>query len=361
MTYRCIVSDNQLRLWVGSAEGIVYSLADNPKPVKSKTPWLLSVDVDGEKFSPDNIHIYQHQTLTVKCNTPSFHGFRTFYQTKINDGEWSLTTTDKTFKFNNLSPGNHNIGIRSKQEGGYLWSEPVFASIKVHEYWYNIRQLIWFGGILVMISIFLLFRARKRYYLKYISSLNDGLKQKNVEIEKQDAILVKTKTELKQDQRQRQANLLILEIMYRLISKIMPGMKWETMLEVISIDLLKLPGVTAFEIGIRIGNYIEFEGYSEIRKEFTDDRVLYDPTTSLAAYCINTSKAFIFNKLTQQNEELLTKREKRLSAHKSAISVPFYLNNKNAIITIYSEREDLFDDYGLKAMRVFAIYLEQIL
>jgi len=361
MTYRCIVSDNQSRLWVGTAEGIVYSLKDNPKPMESKSPLLLSIDVDSKNCSTENINLYRDQALRIKFNTPSFHGFRTFYQSKLNDGAWSDASTNNTFVFDKWSPGSYTISVRSKQEGGYLWSKPVNANVQVDEYWYKNKIYIWILGILLLASVFWFFRIRNQRYLKHISSLHHGLEQKKEEVEKQDAFLTKAKTEMKQEHRQRQADLLILEIMYRLISKIMPGMKWEVTLEVISIDLLKLPGVTAFEIGILTGDHIVFEGYSEKKKDYTDARVYYDTTTCLAAYCINASKAFIFNKLTEQNELLLKKREKRLSKHKSAISVPFYLNNKNAILTIYSDKEDLFDDYGLKALRVFAIYLEQIL
>ncbi len=171
----------------------------------------------------------------------------------------------------------------------------------------------------------------------------------------------KVKEEMKLIQRQHRANLLILEIMHRLISKLAPDMKWDMVLEIISLDLLKLPGVVAFEIGIRVGEDIEFEGYSERVKGFTTARMQFDSNTCLAAYCIYGAKALVFNNLTEQSKTLLTKRDRRLDSYKSAISVPFYLNNKNAILSIYSDKEDLFDDYTLKAMSVFATYLEQIL
>ncbi len=49
------------------------------------------------------------------------------------------------------------------------------------------------------------------------------------------------------------AHMLSMDIMHRLISKVTPGMKWDLVLEIISIDLLKFPGVVAFEIGTRQG------------------------------------------------------------------------------------------------------------
>jgi hypothetical protein len=194
-----------------------------------------------------------------------------------------------------------------------------------------------------------------------MKTISHGLEAENKELKKRDADLSIARQEMKLKQAQSKVNILILEVMHRLIAKISSDMKWDLVLEIISLDLLKLPGVVAFEIGTRAGKFIQFEGYSEHSKNFTSAQRPDNPDTCLAAYCIYHAKSFVFNNLAEQSKKLLIKRDKKLEEYKSAISVPFYLNNKNAIIFIYSDTEDLFDDYALKAMEIFAAYLEQII
>jgi hypothetical protein len=181
------------------------------------------------------------------------------------------------------------------------------------------------------------------------------------EIEKKDADLMQAKKDIKLEQRHIRAHLLSMEIMHRLISKVNPGMKWDVVLEIISIDLLKFPGVIAFEIGTRTGKYIEFEGFSERARSFTTDRIEYEPETNLASYTMNRSKSMIYNDIEEDASMLITKRDRRLDQYKSAISVPFYLENKPSILSVYSAKPGLFDEYSLKAIGVFATYLEQII
>ena len=137
-------------------------------------------------------------------------------------------------------------------------------------------------------------------------------------------------------------------------------MKWDAVLEIISIDMLKLPGVVAFEIGSRNGKYIEFEGYSEKVRNYTGERIEYNPDINLSSYCIEHTKPFMFNHIEDQAIRLLPDWDRRLDKYESSISVPFFLESKHAIFSIYSDKVDLFDIYAQKAMSVFAAYLEQI-
>ena len=69
----------------------------------------------------------------------------------------------------------------------------------------------------------------------------------------------------------------------------------------------------------------------------------------------------IYNNIVEDSNGLISKTDRRLDHYKSAISVPFYIENKPAIFSVYSDKPNLFDEYSLKAMGVFATYLEQIL
>lgn len=69
----------------------------------------------------------------------------------------------------------------------------------------------------------------------------------------------------------------------------------------------------------------------------------------------------IYNNIAEDAMRLMSNPDKRLEQYKSAISVPFYLENEPAILSLYSNRTGLFDEYSLKAIGVFATYLEQII
>lgn len=360
MTYRCIESDEKGRLWIGTAEGVVYSLDETPKPGKSNTPWLVSTTVDGLQGSLEGLDMKPDQRMSVVYNAPSFHGFRTLYQYQIDDGLWSAPTSETTMDITDLNPGSYTLAIRAKKEGAYLWSEPKQLNFTVSQYWYKSRSFLWILGLMLTGTLVYLFVSQKRRFKLVLAALNQGLKAKEEEVVKQEADLLKVREEVRLKQRERRANLLVLEIMHRLISKIGPSTKWELVLENISTDLLKLPGVEAFEIGVHRGKYLEFEGYSERVRGFTSSRVPYDPDISLAAYCISHAKPFLFNRLKDEGHVLLKKKDTRIAAYKAAISVPFYINNYEAILTVYAGKEDLFDEHMRKAFQIFASYLEQI-
>jgi hypothetical protein len=259
-----------------------------------------------------------------------------------------------------LPPGDHTLSLRAKKEGAYLWSDPRNLTLTVAQHWFKSNTFLWLMGIVLFVTTALVFRTQRRRFKLDLNTLSQGLEAKEDEVSKQEADLVKVRKEMHLKIRERKANLLVLEIMHRLLSKIGPDTKWERVLESISLDIFKLPGIVAFEIGVHRGKHIEFEGYSEIIRGFTASRVPNDPATSLAAYCMGNAKAYIFNRLQEEAKAILHKKDARIEGYKAAISVPFYIENRNAIFTVYANKEDLFDEYTRRTFQIFATYLEQI-
>ena len=360
MTYRGLESEPGGRLWVGSSEGIVHSLERNPKPRVSNPPRLISANIAEDTVSRERLNLHKGEELKLKFIAPSYHGFRTYYQHSINGGEWSDPRISGELLFGETEPGKYQLSIRSKKEGGYLWSEAINLQLDVNEYWYQ-NQLFWSAVVILLVLTFMLylFSRRKRYSLN-ISELSRGLQEEKIEIEKKTADLEEAKGHILMEQRLVRAQSLSMEIMHRLISKVSPGMKWDVVLEIISIDLLNFPGVVAFEIGSRKGDHIEFEGYSDKVRNFTNARVEYKPRENFSSYTLDLAEPMIYNDLNGDAERLSLKREKRLSHFKSAIIVPFYLEKNPAVLSLYAMEADHFTKHGLQAMDVFATYLEQI-
>ncbi len=360
MTYRCLESDKDGRLWIGSSEGMVYSYDANPMPGKSNMPWIISINVDEQSIKEENLRIDPDQEIDIEYIAPSFQGFRTFFQYQINNSEWSSSSSETTLNLKGLLPGSHTLALRAKKEGAFLWSEPRLINISVVEFWYKSKIFLWTLVLSLIFMIAFIFWSQKRRFKLILNSLNQGLEAKKDEVFRHEADLVKVREEMKLKQREKKANLLVLEIMLRLVSKIDPNTKWEIIMETISLDLAKLPGVVAFEIGVHRGKNIEFEGYSERVRGFTSAKVPFDPGSSLAAYCITNAKAFIFNRLSKDTVAFLEKKDPRIEGYKAAISVPFYIKNHEAIFTVYGNQEEIFDEYARKTFQIFAAYLEQI-
>lgn len=346
MTYRCLTRDHRNRLWVGTAEGLVFSLEANPQPVRTDKPHISSVLIDGTRTPADEINLFHGQDLDIQFVTPAFHGFRTFYQHRTGSEEWSNPSVVRKLDNIDLEAGKHRLEVRARNEGGYLWSDPTILEINIHEYWYMNRLYMWSFAALILLMIMALFLYQRR-------------KQKEA-VEQKDADLQEVKKEIYLEQRQLRSHVVSMEILHRLVTKITPGMKWDAVLEIISIDMLKLPGVMAFEIGTRKGKFIEFEGYSEKIRNYTSEKILYNPELNLSSYCIEHEKAFMFSHIEDQATRLLPDWDRRLDKYISSISVPFFLESKHAILSVYSDRADLFDMYAQKAIAVFAAYLEQI-
>jgi len=347
MTYRCLAKDQRNKLWVGTAEGLVFSLDANPAPIRTDKPLVSSAWIEGIRTPLEEISLFHGQGLDVQFVTPAFHGFRTFYQHRIDSEAWSDPSVIRQLSNNTLEPGKHIIEFRAKNEGGYLWSDPVSLEIVVSEYWYKNRLYFWLLGMLLLLLIAGLFFYQRRKLEKNAA-------------EQRDVDLQEVKKEIYLEHRQIRSHVVSMEILHRLISKINPGMKWDAVLEIISIDLLKLPGVMAFEIGSRKGKFIEFEGYSEKVRNYTSERILYNPDINLSSHCMEHEKAFMFNHIEDQAVRLLPEWDRRLDRYKSSISVPFFLESRQAILSVYSDKTDLFDVYAEKAISVFAAYLEQI-
>jgi hypothetical protein len=147
----------------------------------------------------------------------------------------------------------------------------------------------------------------------------------------------------------------------RIISVITPGMKWDLVMENLTLYLLRTPGVVAFEIARKKGDKLEIEGFSELTRSFISARVPYDPEDCLACYCQVNNKPLHVANLAIDHKKYLLERDSRIEVYQSAIGVPLYLeHSQKASLFLFSDRKGFFDTRSLKALGVVAAYIEQI-
>jgi hypothetical protein len=361
MAYRTLIADNEHRLWAGTVEGAVYSLQALPIPVKTSTPLLLSASVEDKQLAMDQLEMTLKQAMKLRYLSPAVYGHELFYQHKIDDGAWGEQTRNREIEVNNLDEGMHSIDIRARKNGGFTWSDPLEIEIEVMPPWYRrnilLTSLIIIGAVIL---ILLLRWARKRYNGR-LRLLHEELESKREAAFRQESDIVKMQENLDQVRAESRANILTLELLMRIISVITPGMKWDLVMENLTLYLLKTPGVVAFEIARKKGEKLEIEGFSELTRSFISARVPYDAEDCLACYCQVNNKPVHIANIAREYKDYLLERDSRIEVYKSAIGVPLYLeHSQKASLFLFSNEEDYFDTSSLKALGVVAAYIEQI-
>lgn len=360
MSYRSLLRDHNDRLWVGTAEGLVYSLDTVPRPKQTRPPLLVSLQVNKEVRAKNQLKMFQDERLKLEFNCPSFHGFRTFYQYKINDADWSGETIDNQLFFDQLPIGKHTILVRTKNEGSNYYSTAFQLPVEVQQHWYqklSFRSML-FVASLLLIAWFWLYQRKS--YNTLISRLTKELKLNKAIVNQKEKALEKAKAEIDEEHKEERVNRISLDILKGFIEKVSFETKWDEVLERLSIDLLRFHGVRAFEIAIKRQGQIDLEGYSEIVHGFTSAHQRYQLQTSLVAYAISQDRAMLFNDLQDISKTTLTKPDNRLDQYRSALVVPFFIKDKKAALLLYSDQVDYFDQFNLKTIGILASYLEQI-
>jgi hypothetical protein len=212
----------------------------------------------------------------------------------------------------------------------------------------------------LFLLILLVIWARKRY-LEKIRLLHQELEDKREAAFRQETDIAKMQEKVDQVQAESRANILTLELIMRIITVITPGMKWDLVMENLTVYLLRTPGVVAFEIARKKGEKLEIEGYSELTRSYISARVPYDPEDCLACYCQVNNKPVHITDIVSEYKKYLLDRDTRIEVYTSAIGVPMYLeHSQKASLFLFSDQKDFFDTSSLKALGVVAAYIEQI-
>ncbi len=360
LTYRSLVVDENARLWVGTAEGVVYSLDQTPTPKKTNKPWLIRAIVGDQKLLSGPIRLFVDEALTVDVLTPAYHGYRMFYQYQLNETDWSASSIDHILTLQNLPPGQHKLAFRSKKEGCSLWSDPLFIEFEVIQYWYQNRYIQILIGCIFLLGLLGSFYSLRERLRRRIFNLSKKLKEEKEETEKKEKDLIEARIKIKMEQREMRSNLQELEILYHLIQQISPGQKMDAVIEELSIELLQIPGTNAFQLATKEGKNLNFEGFAKSSKGLVFYQIPYNPKANLAAYCIAKRRPLNFGNLSREMPRLLKDYDGRQDGYQSVICVPLRFEKQDAVLLLYSKAKKHFDPYDLKVLETLAAYLEQI-
>ena len=181
--YRSMLQDANGRIWVGTAEGAVYSKAGDPMPELSPQPYWQNSIQDGRQLpTGEQIRITPNDQLQLNWMTTAFSIGPIAYRYHIQgaaDSSW-LDLQEKTrLELPVLNPGNYVLQVQGLQSGGYQWSKPLDLSIEVRKPWYERwwgLGLLLLGGVLLSTALFRSTIGALRLRLRVLNRQNTGLR-----------------------------------------------------------------------------------------------------------------------------------------------------------------------------------------
>ncbi|NNF35720.1 MAG: hypothetical protein HKN68_16550, partial [Saprospiraceae bacterium] len=330
MSYRGIFNDHNNRLWIGTAEGAVYTLTEGPTlPITGK-PFLFNSNFN---FRDTCLTGNEGDNLVLNMKTVSSYRDRVWYQYSINNSIWSSPIEGNKILIEDLEKGNHFLQVRSKINGGYNWSNAYSVSIYIKPKWFKnpiiYIPILFFGfGSL----IYLLLKSRNR-----LIPDQEGNTESNH---------YKYESPPLEGER--------MEVLGSIISRLNFGIKWDFILEELSISLFRLNNVDAFIICWKErNNAIVYEGATRNQKLYgrIDDAI----NNSLLNQCIIKGKVILIESL-----EEISDSDPTFASYKSVAGMPFHLGAKGKGAIFLMSTETL-DQGHLSLLHPLSSYLEQII
>ncbi len=237
MQYRCIYNDHNDRLWIGTSEGAVYTLTEGPTLASTRTPYLVASNFRSRDTCITGL---DGEILELTMETISSSKDKIWYQYSIDDKTWSPPISGGSLSIQDLERGKHMLRVRSRINGGYQWSTPYSIQIVIKPKWFK-NPLIYIPLLFFVVGSILF------TWLSSRTKLNREGEDSNYDSRHIHSSLP--------EEEERMA------VLGTIISKLNHGMKWDFVIEELSISLFRLHNVDAFIICWKEkGGMIVYEG-----------------------------------------------------------------------------------------------------
>ena len=176
---RALSLDSNNRLWVGTANGLVYSESNSFQSKVTPRPRLLSLLINEDKTNMDDAILEElpfNSYLQASVISLCFPGDKIQYQYKVNETGWVDMKSNQVV-VPSLKNGEYNLSVRARQRGNYMWSESLNLDFNVSNAWYRTVYAFIFYGLILMILILLVIRftnARLKILETRLNSIVDA-------------------------------------------------------------------------------------------------------------------------------------------------------------------------------------------
>lgn len=393
MNYRCLMTDQDQRIWAGTAEGISISQEPYPNPKPTPTPTFLKLEVNGEDITNDQyLNSFPNgSSFNASFISLTYPGSGLVYQTRFlaagraaeyyKDGdEWSNASQNSTFSHDQLPEGFYSFEVRAKQRGGYDWSEPLSYSFDIEKVWYR----TWWAYTLYIVSglilIWIIIRLNTWRLLRDKNKLETIIHNRTAELLEKNTLLEKqTKEILEQAEHLKSASNEItiqksaIEKSYENI-KLLTQIGKQIMLseslgeaEVIITNYLNdILDYSSFAIGIPStdGTGIELSIFKKGKNaKFFKDFVPYTEQYSLLMWSWKNEKKLIINDLEKDCQNYIPDLSlKRDDMNYSQIYLPINILGRSiGMMAIQHKYPNHYDDHALIIFETLGTYVAVML
>ena len=354
--YRCLGLDSNLQLWVGTAEGLVYSSQTLPGPLETKVPIIRKVNIDHKEVSVGKeIKLGEGKAIKLEMTTVTFPSDDVIYRYKlfesntpadeIEDVLWITSETSNIIP-KGIATGNYKLWIQGQKQGGYAWSKPNEVIIRIYKKWYA----TWWGMLLLgTLGLLFFWYFARRWFLKRIGNLQSTLNQKEIELASQSTTLVHKQEELKSAG----TNIYLLQ---RLIRQIPNNASWKDTMPVLK-KLVDLPvGIDAFELAYKKGEDINYWGYKHNSQEAVIRQEEFNEKNNLASYVIVTGKPISIDDYYIEASQYITGKNNR--GYASRMLFPFHQKKGTmAVFCVYSIEKAMFSQRDFTLLQLLTSFL----
>ncbi|MCA0133111.1 GAF domain-containing protein [Winogradskyella sp. D23] len=365
--YRCIATDNEGRLWVGTAEGLVYSRISASTLPNSHTPRIRKVFVDRTEETIDFNSVFevdQRKPFELQFTNLSFPSKNVQYQYRLLPKEdrdillveqlWESNANGNSIKLDDIELGDYSLEVRARQPGGYQWSEPLEIELYVFTPWYS---KMWFIYGLVLLGIVLVGFYFRVYVRRRFKRFQDILKYSNEKLAKKEEQLNEKIKELEEKGDQlvsATSNIHTLELFIKEIPK---KASWNDIITAMGKAVAESVDVNAFEIAFKENEEIVHKGYSnQERSGYTFRAKPFNAKTSLTCWAMENNQEVLINDF--EKEHTMYIQEKDVYRFRSLLFIPFSLDNDQPVVLCaYSTKQNHFDSNDLIMFRILAQFI----
>ncbi len=365
-TYRCLTASAAGHLWIGTAEGVVYSRDALPTALLTQPPIWLSLQLDQEpQTTKKALSIGIKNTLSLRWASPMFPGGLINYRYRLKSKEdslWIDLETENQLQLRQLPFGDYTLEISAKMEGGYTWSEPLSLSLYVRPPWHTrwwARTLFLLAGLA---ALYVLFQMNIGRLLRRIRLLETALGKKDAELkEKERQLATLTPTDLARQRQQaskeaRENEWLQPARLHQILAEIPPHATWSKVLPILAQHVSEADGPDAFEIGWNEGQEICIRHFDKSKGVFSWLTAEFSEKTSLPVWALTHKQSVQLHQASIEINEYIENDEEL--DFESVLCVPFEVSGRQVLVfSLYSKKTHQFNEIALERLEVLLQYL----
>jgi signal transduction histidine kinase/ligand-binding sensor domain-containing protein len=201
IAYRGICIDKENMIWVATTSGLART-AEAFKPFeKTISPELSAIYLNDKKIGTRQNHFTTNSYVQAGFYAPTFPGETVIYQYRmIGKGQkWFNMGSNNKITLKSSSKGSYAIEVRARQQGEYLWSNPVMYEFFIIYPWYLRWWAIMAYIVLLAVFVYVVVKYNTRRLQNEKVQLEKIIHQRTVEIynQKEEILLQKDAIEVK--------------------------------------------------------------------------------------------------------------------------------------------------------------------